>query len=86
MNGTDKPCNYLIQKIYSQKDHFPVISWDRSTGHRFLCICFLPVRDLQIMPRVVNTIGDRGGTVVKCCATNRKVAGLIPDGVIGIFH
>jgi hypothetical protein len=20
------------------------------------------------------------------CATNRKVAGLIPDGVIGIFH
>ena len=26
-------------------------------------------------------IGDRGG-----CATNRKVAGSIPDGVIGIFH
>ena len=22
----------------------------------------------------------------RCCATNRKVAGLIPDGVIGIFH
>jgi len=21
-----------------------------------------------------------------CCVTNRKVAGLIPDGVIGIFH
>ena len=21
-----------------------------------------------------------------CCATNRKVAGSIPDGVIGIFH
>jgi len=29
---------------------------------------------------------DRGSTVVKCCATNRKVAGSIPDGVIGIFH
>ena len=26
--------------------------------------------------------GDRGGTV----ATNRKFAGSIPDGVIGIFH
>jgi len=30
------------------------------------------------------TFGDRGGTVH--CATNRKVAGSIPDGVIGIFH
>jgi hypothetical protein len=50
---------------------------------------------------VNNCIGDRGGTVVKvlhykqgtavaqwlrCHATNRKVAGSIPDGVIGIFH
>ena len=30
------------------------------------------------------------GTMVaqwlRCCATNRKVAGSIPDGVIGIFH
>jgi len=30
------------------------------------------------------------GTVVaqwlRCCATNRKVAGSIPDGVFGIFH
>ena len=30
------------------------------------------------------------GTIVaqwlRCCATNRKVAGSIPDGVIGIFH
>ena len=23
---------------------------------------------------------------LRCCARNRKVAGLIPDGVIGIFH
>jgi len=23
---------------------------------------------------------------LRCCATNRKVAGLIPDAVIGIFH
>ena len=23
---------------------------------------------------------------LKCCATNRKVTGSIPDGVIGIFH
>jgi len=44
--------------------------------------------------------GDRGSTVVKvlcyrgtavaqwlrCCATNRKVAGSIPDGVTRIFQ
>jgi len=23
---------------------------------------------------------------LRCCATNRKVAGSIPEGVIGIFH
>ena len=23
---------------------------------------------------------------LRCCATNRKVAGSIPDGIIGIFH
>jgi len=23
---------------------------------------------------------------LRCCATNRKIAGSIPDGVIGIFH
>ena len=31
-----------------------------------------------------------GGTAVtqwlSCCATNRKVAGSIPAGIIGIFH
>ena len=30
--------------------------------------------------------GDCGGTGVKVLSTNRKVAGSIPDGVIGIFH
>jgi len=33
---------------------------------------------------------ETGGTAVaqwlRCCATNRKVAGSIPAGVIGIFH
>jgi hypothetical protein len=27
-----------------------------------------------------------GGTVVKVLCSNRKIAGSIPDGVIGIFH
>ena len=39
--------------------------------------------------RIINATylrGDRGSTVVKGCTTNRKVAGSIPEGVIGIFH
>jgi hypothetical protein len=31
--------------------------------------------------------GAHGGAVaLRCCATSRKVAGSIPDGVVGIFH
>ena len=29
--------------------------------------------------------GDRGSTVVRCCATNQKVTGSIPAGVSGFF-
>ena len=41
--------------------------------------------------KTINTdIAAEWGTAVAqwlgCCATNRKVAGSIPDGVIGIFH
>ena len=33
------------------------------------------------------TLGDRTmAQWLRCCATNRKVADSIPDGVIGIFH
>jgi hypothetical protein len=31
-------------------------------------------------------VGARGGTVVEALRYNWKVAGSIPDGVIGIFH
>jgi len=30
--------------------------------------------------------GTQWRSWLRCCATNRKVAGSIPDGVIGIFH
>ena len=36
-----------------------------------------------------STCFERGNAVtqwLRCCAENRKVAGSIPDGVIGIFH
>ena len=40
--------------------------------------------------KIFLSFSDIGGTAVaqwlRCCATNRKVAGSIPDGVIEIFH
>ena len=40
--------------------------------------------------RIIKCIIFVKGTAVaqwlRCCATNRKVAGSIPDGVTGIFH
>ena len=30
-------------------------------------------------------MGTAAAQWLRCCATNRKVAGSIPDGVIGIF-
>ena len=42
------------------------------------------------MFRILFVFNDSVRTAVaqwlRCCATNRKLAGSIPDGVIGIFH
>ena len=35
---------------------------------------------------VLHPIGTAVAQWLRCCATNRKVAGSIPDGVFGIFH
>ena len=35
---------------------------------------------------VLFKVGTAVAQWLKCCATNRKIAGSIPDGVIGIFH
>ena len=35
---------------------------------------------------IMYTINPINAQWLRCCATNRKVAGSIPDGVIGIFH
>jgi hypothetical protein len=34
---------------------------------------------------IVRKVGNAVAQWLRCCATNRKVAGSIPDGVIGIF-
>jgi len=41
---------------------------------------------LFIFTYYVLKVGTAVAQWLRCCATNRKVAGSIPAGVIGIFH
>ena len=45
---------------------------------------------VQCQAAFTHNVGSTRGTAVaqwlRCCATNWKVAGSIPDGVTGIFH
>ena len=50
-------------------------------------VVFLPI--IGITNNCIYSIWYWGTAVaqwLRCCATNRKVAGSIPGGVIGIFH
>jgi len=56
------------------------------------CHYYLFLKKTVAMTRYVflRALSGSAGTAVaqwlRCCATNRKVAGSIPDGVIGIFN
>jgi len=41
---------------------------------------------LEVVEAVYTIRGTRWCSWLRHCATNRKVAGSIPDGVIGVFH
>ena len=43
------------------------------------------IRSVQLKT-VLSSCTIRGAQWLRCCATNRKVAGSIPDGAIGSFH
>ena len=40
----------------------------------------------RILFLFTDCVGKAVAQWLSCCATNRKAAGSIPDGVIGIFH
>ena len=44
------------------------------------------VYTLHIILLPLIRLGTTVAQWLRCCATNRKVAGSIPEGVIGIFH
>ena len=41
---------------------------------------------LLLLLLLILLLGTAVAQWLRCCATNRKVAGSISDGVIGIFH
>ena len=41
---------------------------------------------LSFSTSALHVMGTAVTQWLRCCATNRKVAGLIPAGAIGIFH
>jgi hypothetical protein len=53
---------------------------------QLLCKIFSILRKIQRYIVVNVYWSSAAAQWLRCCATNRKVAGSIPDGVIGIFH
>ena len=57
--------------------HMPVVSTPMKNF--IFCVSY-------ILQFVAYSYGTAVAQWLRCCATNQKVAGSIPDGVIGIFH
>jgi hypothetical protein len=56
----------------------------------FIVILILII-NINMIIKITTTTTNSGGPLMlaqwlRYCATNRKVAGSIPDGVIGLFH
>ena len=49
-------------------------------------ISFYSLRQSTLNTSLESSVGTAVAQWLRCCATNRKVTGSIPDGVIGIFH
>ena len=56
------------------------------TYHTIWIISFFFFGYLSSIPVVLKIVGTAVAQWLRCCATNRKVADSIPDGVIGIFR
>ena len=59
---------------------------DITAGGDFLGLCDQKSSYKHVSDFELSSTGPRWHSGLRCCATNLKVAGLIPAGVIGIFH
>ena len=76
-----KPIDYLYQ---ASKEPFPTIEYQNTTTAE------IEKNNESLKAKDSHGYDDISGIAVaqwlRCCARHRKVAGLIPDGVIGIFY
>jgi hypothetical protein len=49
-------------------------------------VIFMLKHSVKLRRFMLCGVGTAVAQWLRCCATNRKMAGSIPDGVIGIFH
>jgi len=85
-----KPCSCLESHLGSQEVEAARISWQTTIGSgKVVTPTHRPPLPLQEIPLVLISIVWRRTAVaqwLRYCATNRKVAGSIPAGVIENFH
>ena len=68
---------YLMLQLLDNGETLPFGGYDRPILETYLMVFYGTVHYLP---------GTAVAQWLRCCAKNRKVAGSIPDGVIGIFH
>ena len=75
----NQPSMYKLFRQYNDNSEFFLVFVKQSWYWQLLQI---------ICKALIDALCSRqlGVQWLRCCATNRKVAGSIPDGVIGIFH
>jgi hypothetical protein len=66
--------------------HFAIVANLRSLLQEFMACQVHPSRKTVFKKQKANILGHAVAQWFRYCVTNRKVAGSIPDGVIGIFH
>ena len=81
MNRVFSACKYTTVRLY----------WMSIKSVVFLCVTSVQTECSEgLSNRIKKTAYSTPGTAVpqwlRCCATNQKVTGSIPAGVIGIFH
>ena len=89
------PCLIFSVRSYDRSWRARMVSSPRESGHSYTllraryCIVRIVKRMYACILMYVCMCIHMGTAVaqwLKCCATNRKVVGLIPAGVTGIFH
>jgi hypothetical protein len=77
-------CQYVLCDFTQPLQQNTIITDDTSRTLYIILKTWINMdNNMKFMP---NVWGTRWRSWLRHCATNRKVAGSIPDGVIGIFH